>query len=101
MSQLFDTSKSMTREQLEDLWRARLQDAKGQYDVSVQIAKEATELWNQRVFPPTDGSVNLRKALQAENLARREYMRVLQMFTELILRGKIPEEVPSRVETAI
>jgi hypothetical protein len=44
--------------------------------------------------PTDDGNFALRKALRAENFALAEYHRVLTIFTDLVLRGKIPDAAP-------
>ena len=77
---------------LEDLWRERL-DA---HRVSYQQAKigyaQAIKQGAEGSCPGVDGSFAIQKALRAENRALSEYLRVLRIFTELILHGNVPEE---------
>jgi hypothetical protein len=35
------------------------------------------------------------KAVEAERVARAEYIRVVETFTALVIWGKVPEEPPS------
>jgi hypothetical protein len=44
--------------------------------------------------PDPDGRFALNLALQEESAARTEYMRLLRIFTELILHAMPPEEEP-------
>jgi len=42
-------------------------------------------------FQSPDGTFAYRQALQSERLALAEYQRVLRIFSDLVVRGKIPE----------
>ena len=81
----------MERQQLEDLWCRRLGDSKLQLDFARNYLAEV-----QRDFPPDDtspdGQYALQHALRAENLALAEYRRVLRIYTDLVMEGKLPEE---------
>jgi hypothetical protein len=44
--------------------------------------------------PDPDGRLALYRALHEESAARTEYMRLLTIYTELILHGMPPEEKP-------
>jgi hypothetical protein len=51
-------------------------------------------VWPINLEPDPDGRFALNLALQEESAARTEYMRVLKVYTELILHGTPPEEDP-------
>ena len=78
------------RETMEDSWRVRLEETQARY-------KQATERRSQLPQEqPHGGSsgLNGRFALarQQESEALAEYTRVLRLFTDLTVKGKIPEE---------
>lgn len=77
----------MEHQELAQLWRGRLRDAEIRLDFALNFMAEV-----QRDFPhPTvDGKNAHHSALQAEQLALAEYKRVLRIFTDLVLDGKIP-----------
>ena len=56
-----------------------------------QIVKEQ----QQWPLPAPDGSTAVKNALLQESLAREEYMRVLRIFTDLTIHGKLPGNVPN------
>jgi hypothetical protein len=63
----------------QELWRKRLTDAEGRYheaDARLQSLSAAGER--------TDGARTHKMA------AREEYLRILRIFTDLVLRGKSP-----------
>lgn len=80
-----------SREELERLWRDRLADAKLRLDFARNFMKEV-----QVDFPLNDSSPDHRyafqRALRVENAALAKYRRVLRIFSELILEGKVPDE---------
>jgi hypothetical protein len=51
-------------------------------------------VWPINRQPGPDGRFALHLALQEESAARAKYMRVLRIFTRLILHGTPPEEDP-------
>jgi hypothetical protein len=72
--------------ELEDLWRDRLNAARCSYELA---ALEAEKALVEREH----------KAIRsAETQALSEYLRVLKVFTGLVLDGKIPKE-PEAVNT--
>jgi hypothetical protein len=81
------------RDGLEDLWHLRLSNAK----LRLRFARDyVIELQRDRmldlVLPSPDGSFAYQQALRAETYALAEYRHVLQILTDLILDGKIPDE---------
>ena len=78
---------------LEDLWRRRLKDAELRLTFARQYLAEV-----QRDFPSSrrvhsaDGAFAYQHALRAETCALAEYKRVLQIFTAVVIHGKVPAE---------
>ncbi len=85
------------KQQLEDLWRERLNTAKLRLDFARQYMKEVQRDRNSGDIPGPDGNFAYQKALRAENTALAEYNRVLRVFTKLVVDGKIPDERASEL----
>jgi hypothetical protein len=75
----------LTRVELEDLWRARLKEAQECYHSSANKVR----LLISASRSDRDALCNAR---QAQHEAITNYERVLRIFNDLILRGRIPEE---------
>jgi hypothetical protein len=75
------------------IWRARLDKAKATYDLAVAQFRRSAEEYR---FRESDGASesDLRAAIAAENTARAHYLEVLHAFTELIVNGTLPPEIP-------
>lgn len=90
----------MKREELEDLWRTRVAEAKLRFDTARNRTNAIV-----RDFPlegtSSDGLYAYRVALRAEGDALAEYNRVLRIYTDLVHDGVIPAEDqwPRRKET--
>ncbi len=80
------------REELEDRWRKRVTDAKLRLDFARNYVKEVQRDLPRGDVPAPDGDYAYRKALHVENSALAEYKRVLRIFTDLMINGKIPGE---------
>ncbi len=85
-------------DELTDYWCGRLQDATARHKAAIAQYREALEEYRTGTAPPVDGGFAFRQALRAETVARHEYVRILRIFTELILEGKIPEQEHSSGE---
>jgi len=83
--------QKQSRTELEQVWRTRLNESRTRYDLSVTQCRKVVEEQNQFPMPAPDGSFAVRKALTQESAARSEYMRVLRIFTDLVVQGKIPD----------
>ena len=74
-----------------ELWRGKIRAARLEYETATAnfqvVASDSAS-----ILPP-DGSLNLLRALRKERTAREEYMRVLKVYTDYLLSGKIPEEL--------
>ena len=77
------------RKALEELWLARLRDAKLAVDFARNYFKEIQK--DLSSLPPSDGQFALRRAVRAENAALEQYNRVLRIYTNLI-KGIMPNE---------
>lgn len=65
----------MGSQELEQRWRSRLDDAKLRLDYATSYANGRDDGWARR----------------AHGTALAEYTRVLRIFTDLVVHGKIPE----------
>jgi len=79
---------------VEELWRGRLAAAKAHYETAVARFRTASEDFRTHQAPSPDGGFGVHVAIAAESSARKEYMRVLRLFTDLVLYGRIPEIDP-------
>ena len=82
-----------SRQKLEEFWRGKLQEAQEQYETATAEYRKVLQDQTEGQNPSPNGS--LARAHQAESDALAEYTRVLQVFTELTVHGKVPEEEPS------
>ena len=81
-----------TRRALEDLWRARLDNALLRLRFAQNYMREVQRDVGAKDIPAADGRFAFQKALRAENLALAEYRRVLRIFRDLVVSGKTPDE---------
>lgn len=78
---------------MEDLWRCRLQQAQERHKLAVETARKVTLENTQRLSESPDSSLALHQVHAQESAALEEYMRVLKIFTELVVNGKMPDGV--------
>ena len=83
------TSKDLL--ELQEEWRARVSEARARYARCSQDLREVAAEVRGELLPIEDGGCALRNALKRQNAALAEYMRVLHIFTGLVMDGKIPE----------
>ena len=69
-----------SRTELEDLWRDRLNAARSSYELAALEAENALVQGEHKAVR------------SAETQALSEYLRVLKMFSGLVLDGRIPQE---------
>jgi hypothetical protein len=81
-----------TRQELENLWRKRLEDAKVQLDLVRNYLKEVQCDLKSGELHPSEGQYTHQWALRAETLALQHYQHVLKTLSDLLLTGKIPDE---------
>ena len=85
------------RRELEAAWREGVDSVRARYAEKVAIRRQVVAerpVLPMCLEPDLDGRFALHLALQEESAARTEYMRVLTIHTELILRGMPPEKEP-------
>ena len=84
--------KPQSRDELDDAWRARLEQALFQHRVASEAFQKALEEQDRGLTLAPNGSYAVILARQRELEARKEYRRVLRLFTDLVMHDKIPEE---------
>ncbi len=77
--------------QLVDSWRAHLRDAQQSYRAAVEFSNRARNATQNPNACPDDVEAYYR-ALLHENAALCEYMRILRIYTDLVVSGKAPED---------
>lgn len=87
-----ETGQKLSRAELAELWKGRLQTAEDRYILAAAQFQKAIKEQRDGLAPAPDGVFALRKARSRESSTRREYMRVLRIFTDLTVAGKLPEE---------
>lgn len=80
------------RQALEEMWRDRLHQAEERFHNASERYRHLQQQFQTGSVRPTVSDRDLQDALRGENEARLEYMRVLQVFTRLVLRGVQPPE---------
>ena len=86
----------LNRQELEARWRQRLDVARLRLQFAHTYVKEVQRDLQQGSVPSADGNVALERAQRSENVAVVEYNRVLGIFTDLVVAGKIPDKKPAR-----
>lgn len=80
------------RQALEEMWRDRLHEAEERFRNASEQYRRLQQQLQTGSLRPSVSKRELQEALRAENETRFEYMRVLQIFTRLVLRGVQPPE---------
>lgn len=87
------TDKLPTREELVATWRSKLMQAQSEYSCAAVKWHAAIEAHRQSLLSSSDANFALTSAAaQAELAARREYLRVLTIFMDLVVKGHVPPE---------
>ncbi|HEV3332855.1 MAG TPA: hypothetical protein VG096_17830 [Bryobacteraceae bacterium] len=84
------------RRRAEAFWRERLRVAENCYHIASANTRQIQAEYTGRSMPTSDGAFALQGAISLENEARLEYVRVLRLFTQLILYGEQPDENTSQ-----
>ena len=76
-------------QQAEERWWSRLNDVRLRLDFARNYVEEIERI------PSRDAPLQaeLREAQTAKHTARQEYYRVLELYRDLIVRGRIPRDV--------
>lgn len=80
------------RNRLEELWRVRVTDAKLRLEFAREYVLELQKEMKADGIPAPDGHFAYQQALRSEMNALAEFRRVLQVFRDLTMEGKIPDE---------
>ena len=75
---------------LEETWRDRLEQASHRYRSAQREA--AKTLADAGSVPHPDGQFAASRAFQAASTAFAEYRRVLKIFNDLVIDGKVPPD---------
>ena len=82
---------SEQRRAVEDLWRARLREARLRYEEASKAFRATFgEHFEHRLA--SDPTYAIQQARKTETQALAEYMRVLKIFTDLTVHGKMPPD---------
>jgi hypothetical protein len=90
MQNLEHPSPSLTRQDLEDVWRTRCETARERYKVASTRYRKLLDEKPEGLVPRPDAPLALARHAESEALAA--YTKVLRLFTELTAHGRIPEE---------
>ncbi|PWU05908.1 MAG: hypothetical protein C5B51_13565 [Terriglobia bacterium] len=83
-------NKLPERQELENLWRGHLREARVRYEEASRLFRATWgEHFERRLTE--DPTFAIQNARQAEVKALNEYVRVLKIFTDLVLHGKVPD----------
>jgi predicted alternative tryptophan synthase beta-subunit len=83
---------TIRRPQLEESWCLKVEEARERYQAATKQYREALLKQREGLAPGPDDSHAVTLAREAESRAIAEYERVLLIFTELILHGRLLEE---------
>ena len=90
MQHLEHPSPSLARRDLENAWRVRSEMARERYETASRLYRKLLDEKPEGLIPGHDDPMALARHAESEALA--EYTRILKLFTELIVHGRIPEE---------
>ena len=80
------------RADLEAVWRLRLEHAAQRHKLAKANGAKVLEEFTSGRTDPSDGWEAVKRAAMEENAAREEHLRVLKIFTDLVVRRSIPPE---------
>jgi hypothetical protein len=78
--------------ELQEEWRTRLEQARARYDQCTHEFQATEAEVNAGWLPISDGAVVMQTARIRESTAQNEYLRVLRVFSALVLYGRMPDE---------
>jgi hypothetical protein len=82
---------AQSKRELEDVWRERLREARRKYEEAANAFKATWgEHFESRLT--VDPTHAIEQARNVESRALSQYMRVLKVFTDLVVHGKLPPE---------
>ena len=89
-----------SRTELELVWQGYVRSARQRYDEQCEEFDRVTTEFQARLYQSPDGGEAMRLARHRQSLALNEYMRTLRIYTDLVLKGVLPEESPNSNKTA-
>ena len=81
-----------SRIELEEVWRTRLKAARERYLDSLKEFQRLTSEAGSGLMQHPDGVYVLQRAGEYERRELHEYLRILRIFTDLVMEGKEPDE---------
>jgi hypothetical protein len=81
------------RQEALEWWRSKLREAQAQHSSAVIKYQQVCRDYNEGFFDSANGSLALQRAQREVSAALEEYMRVLKIFADLVLRGQPPPDV--------
>jgi len=87
---LSETDPALSRLAQQEIWRKRLSSAEAAYQAVAEELRLALLRNNEAAAP--DIGPEVAAAASRKAAARAEYLRVLRVFTDLVLRGKSPAD---------
>jgi len=85
-----ETDPALSRLAQQETWRKRLNSAESGYQIAAEQLRLALLRKNETTAP--DSGLDIVAARSRKADARAEYLRVLRIFTDLVLRGKPPSD---------
>lgn len=82
--------RNTNRWELEEIWRSKLEQARRRYGDTLEACRELSAHVFDSASP--DPASVLTRAQEARFEALTEYLRMLQVFTDLTVYGKPPED---------
>jgi hypothetical protein len=87
---MFPNANEKSRIQMEAILRERLAKAQAEYDTANKECKRLMAVSHDAERP--DSSVALGQAFDLKKINMQRYMTVLRQFTDLTVKGKLPDE---------
>ena len=81
----------LSQNQLQENWRLRTEECRASYTSATQKYRWLLEQEPDGCPPSSNGTLAL--ASQAQSDALAEYSRVLRIFTDLTIHGKLPDDM--------
>lgn len=83
-------AQTLPRLELEEIWRRRLEKSHARYKIATPCYRRLIQQEVDDHYPIPDSP--LARARRAKSHAVMEYLNVLQIFTDLTIHGKMPDE---------
>ena len=77
---------------LEDVWRARVEQARRNYETAKSVCQSARRTVKDGARFQTEADFAVRIALYKETMALHEYARSIRIFKDIVIKGECPDE---------